>query len=362
MNDDRAILVGLSTYTGLETNLKGPANDVEDFYEWLTTPPAKGGGGVHAKNVTKIVSADFPGPFASVDAAQPTVREVQRAFTKINSISLANEKAGNGRRVGRRLYLYFAGHGIAPSSSLDDVADEAALLMADAEPGRFGEHIAGRRWARWFHRAALFDELVLLMDCCRDVNTNIPAVPPHLDDALDAKRMKKVRLFLGFGTKWASKSRERPMAEFKGKDRGVFTVTLMKGLRGAAADPSGDVTSASLKSYLINSMKDNFAPEDLLNPDIEKEPDVDVPARDFTITTVPVPKFPVRVNLSPAVAGRQLELVDGALRRVDQTIATPPAWELKLTRGLYRVRVVGGNGANADIEAGSTGGVLNVNL
>jgi hypothetical protein len=63
----------------------------------------------------------------------------------------AGEAHGDGAVVGRRLYLYFAGHGFAPTDT------ETALLMANATRTRGGHHIPGRSYAEWFYRAGYFN-------------------------------------------------------------------------------------------------------------------------------------------------------------------------------------------------------------
>ena len=189
-----------------------------------------------------------------------------------------------GLRVGRRLYLYMAGHGCAP------ILDESVLLMANATRRRAGYHIPGKPWANWFYRAGYFDEILLFMDCCRENYPQAPLnVPSYIDvtapDAVDRGR----RLF-AFGTKWSRLARERPMDD--GTVRGVFTVALLEGLKGAAAEPDGRVTASSLAGYLQTNMKMFLTDVDRADPGIPKAPDVElhpVIDDDFVIVTVAPP-------------------------------------------------------------------------
>jgi hypothetical protein len=62
-------------------------------------------------------------------------------------------------------------------------------------------------------------------------------------------------------------------ADGDGKAHGVFTTALLAGLNGAAADAAtGEVSAKTLREYLINYMKDYFAPEDRLNPTSTQSP------------------------------------------------------------------------------------------
>ena len=75
-------------------------------------------------------------------------------------------------RLGRRLYIYMAGHGIAPGEN------QTALLMANAnyDKRRYGTgyHVIGEYVAGWVADAHYFDEILLFMDCCREIQA-VPA-------------------------------------------------------------------------------------------------------------------------------------------------------------------------------------------
>jgi hypothetical protein len=71
-SDHYAIVIGLSAYPKLGdppgANLKGPENDADAVYEWLTNPEE---GGLPAENVKRVCSRDYqaspngaPGPDA----------------------------------------------------------------------------------------------------------------------------------------------------------------------------------------------------------------------------------------------------------------------------------------------------------
>ena len=157
---DYAVIAGIWAYPELDS-LDAPENDAKAFYDWVVSPA---GGAVPKAHVRLIVSSQFDPPFPSATAARPKMDQVLEAMEALQDIAEANRKKGKGYSTGRRLYLYFAGHGFAPTK------DQTALLMANATRIRAGApyHILGPYCADWFFSAGFFDEVVLFMDCCRD--------------------------------------------------------------------------------------------------------------------------------------------------------------------------------------------------
>jgi hypothetical protein len=336
---DCAIVVGVWLYPGL-TDLSGPESDAAAFANWVRRP---GPGDVPPDRVKLILTSDFaPPPFPGVDQAKPTRDKVEEAFDWIDQLARDNENKGNGLRAGERLYIYFAGHGFAP------VLDESALLMANATRNRVRYHVAGKAWANWFYKAGYFDEVVLFMDCCRE---NYPGSPINAVGFGDITGNLGKRFF-GFGTKWRKTSWERPMPD--GKVHGVFTTALLTGLTGAGADPTtGLVTANSLRNYLINCMKNFLSDDDLKNPDIEKEPDVNDPdnAGDgMILAKVAVPNYTVKIQLPAAAAGKTVRvLTSNNFQQVASTTANGSDWTIKLKPGTYLVQVAG-NGQEKVID------------
>jgi uncharacterized caspase-like protein len=244
---DQAVVVGVGWYPNLD-ELKGPVNDATEFARWLTAPA---GGGLCTPQVRLILS---PPPGADPGAARPVAWQVQEAFDDLDAIARVNRANGRGLRVGRRLYLYFAGHGFAPHDPFAPRDEHTALLMANASRERAGYHISGTGYADWFYRAGYFDEVLLFMDCCREVFTSAPLTVPHFSEVIDPDAPNRVLTFYGFATFWSRLSREQPMQQFNGMVRGVFTTALLAGLQGGARDAAGRVTGASLRNYLFYQM------------------------------------------------------------------------------------------------------------
>ena len=305
---DRAIVVGIDRYPALEA-LGGPENDANAFVGWLTDPQ---GGSVPPARVTRIVSSDFP------NAAEPTTVAIDTAFEALISDF---DDTGVG---GRRLYIFLAGHGFAPSVS------EAALLMANAAAGRFGHYIPGRLYCDWFRAAGFYEEVVLLMDCCRDVRTTVPVKNPPWEPRTGVTASK---LFLGFATEMGRASRERPSRDDANRVRGRFTEAVIAGLRHAA-DAQGRVTGDTLRDFVFNLLTQEAAAngETDLNRQEPKFPSTDR----IVFTTIAVPYTLVATFAAGAAAP---ELVSGDFRNVlapDAVEATAARWQLK--PGLYLLR------------------------
>ncbi|HKB38852.1 MAG TPA: hypothetical protein VKD72_20580 [Gemmataceae bacterium] len=336
--DDWAVIVGVRWYPGLG-NLDGPLRDASAFADWVM---ARNGGDVPPGNVRLILSdADDP-QYGSADEARPIVTEVQAAFDSIARVSQANEKAGAGLRVGRRLYLYLAGHGYEPALNLFPLlsANQTALLMANASREAPGYHVGGRGYADWFFYAGFFDEVLLFMDCCREVDRQSAPNPPHrkLNPAPDV--LEKVRGFYAWGTKWDRLTREKPLPP-DNQVRGIFTATLLDGLRGAAADASGRVTAASLGVYLAGNMKKYLsaaeqADTDLGDPDYWVHPQ---PGTQLVIATLPTATLHVRPPA--ALADRDVLVLNTvSYTAVPPAASGPPAWDYQVPRGNYLVQLI----------------------
>lgn len=255
--DDRAIVVGVQTYPHL-SDLGSPENDALAVRDWLVDPT---GGDVPPANLQLIVSSQF-----TTTRLEPKLDAVRDAMDALVNQAEESRRAHSGLRLGRRLYLYFSGHGIAAADR------RAALLMANASPLSLGHHLVGRPYAEWFVNAGLFDEVLLLMDCCQEPYPRVAPNPVHYVDRVSPGWDQR-KLFVGCGALWRRSAREKVI---DGTPRGVFTIALLEGLRGGARDPSsGSVTSRSLEEYLYRRMPELLSAEERSDADISQEPEID---------------------------------------------------------------------------------------
>ena len=105
MADNYAIVVGLNHYPGI-VPLKGPENDAKWFHGWLLSNSL-----VKDEHAKLILSSDFEANDETSEA-RPDPAVVDRAFERLLRIGIKKEK------VGKRLYLFFSGHGgSAPPST-----------------------------------------------------------------------------------------------------------------------------------------------------------------------------------------------------------------------------------------------------
>jgi len=257
-DQDFAVMAAVSRYPGWTgRDLEGPVHDLREFAEWLLDPT---GGDIPPTNAPELDAWLRGGPPATTFGAASTVQFfvtppppddatmtiansrpithlVEQAFTSLHHRAEARLVTGD-RRLGRRLYIYFAGHGFAPDKR------ETALLMADATSSSPGFHVVGRAYADHFAIANIFDEVVLVMDCCREDNAVVPQRPIPF---LTTKGAAPGKPFCALAAGWDQKSAELPSPN-GGPKRGVFTRTLLEGLRGARR--GGVVTSASLEAWV----------------------------------------------------------------------------------------------------------------
>lgn len=329
--DDWAIVAGLNHYPGLG-DLGGPENDARAFHAWLTSPA----GGVPKEQAKLILSSHFQPLADSADAARPTIERIEDEFKNLELVAQRNNDALRGLQVGRRLYIYLAGHGFAPRE------EESVLLMANATATDLGGHVRGRAYADWFYHAAYFQEILLFMDCCReDYRRVVPRQMIWDEQIVNPQFIENPRPFYGYATQWTRLSREKPLGPNR-EPRGIFTTVLLKGLE-VACEPDGNITPRSLGDYLYENMSALLTPEELKDPQIPKAPELqyDVnPHTPLVIATVKAPTFPVRVHLKPEHerSPLQVSIVKyGKSEVVQHTDAPGPLWEIRLPVGFYLI-------------------------
>jgi hypothetical protein len=313
--DHYAIVVGIDAYPQLP-KLRAAVADAARFGEWLL---AEDGGGLLEDNLALIPSGEGPSPSEPFDA-RPVQEDIDRALRKFG--------VEDNTRIGRRLYFYFAGHGFGPSY------DEVGMLMAHAAVVRLNNSIGLRKYRTFFRDYPLFDEVVFILDCCRDdqrrvTDTGSPAF------TLTGWPGPPVQDFVVLAAAYGAKAFEPKGPD--AKERGLLTQALLEGLGSApAADRFGAVTASSLQTYLRQRV-----PQLAGASAVNQTPDVQLPTGEFTFRTgLPVATGYVltRIFAPPGSTGQLiLRNEDGAFRlRHDAAAATP--WEVDLPANhLYSV-------------------------
>ncbi|MFD1611157.1 hypothetical protein ACFSCW_05005 [Sphingomonas tabacisoli] len=323
---DRALIVGIDRYSALGA-LSGAERDAAAFYDWVTTA-----GGVQPANATKIVSSNFKkAPKSKPWNERPAQQAIDDFFHAVQAASDANNAAGEGPQVGKRLYMFFSGHGFAPA------LDRSGVLMANASPAA-PINVAAMLWANRMYEGGWFDEVLLFQDACRQPMRQADLSPPFLV-SLGLSGLEKRRRFIALSAKNDQLSLEK---KINGADvRGVFSVTLLDALKGGARDPlTGEITAAQLKSYLQSNMKTLLTSQELADPEIASQPEVFDP--DPFVIVGPPPgwaaavaeEFPVSIGLK---GSRDARILDHDLKDRIVQAGAPDPWPVTLPRGLFRV-------------------------
>ncbi|MDO3639948.1 caspase family protein, partial [Mycolicibacterium arseniciresistens] len=315
---DLAVVVGISRYPqlaadGAAPDLDGPHNDALAVKNWLVDPD---GGGLAEDDVRLIRSAD---PVDTHDP-QPAAAQVERALKWVEEQTRDTS--------GRRLYLYFSGHGFAPR------LEEGALFAANASQ-MSPEHVFAHGWMQWFRTAQRFREVVLWMDCCMNFSQSIPVNDVPLRTRIGTG--SAVPAFLGLAAQTKS-ALEHRMDD--GQVHGVFTWTLLRGLQGGAADERGRVTGYSLRNFLLTVMPE-FLPDSARNSTaVDLYPFV---RADDGLVFHRLParlKYPVQLSFPAGTDGKSLQIWTGRPLVVAETATVRNgAWSGQLLRGLYVAEV-----------------------
>jgi hypothetical protein len=304
--DDRAIVVGISHYPALG-DLAGPENDARAFDEWLRSPSE---GNVPKNKIDLILSSKFPQRKNPV-SAKPTAEAVKEAIDKLHLIG----DNGDGH-VGRRLYLFMAGHGLARGFK------DAALLMANAALKRTGHHVPGRPYADWFRESAFFDEVVLIMDCCLEDYKLSPLQPCHLDPVSGSGGNRPaVRYYYALAAEFGRPARELP--DENGVVRGLLTSAILAGLRQGPLG-GGDVTGKWLSDFVRG-----YIPQQRPSFDYE-------PTDDIILVKRAAANFRVRIHADLGSQSRMVEMHNGTLNVIPPSARSDRTWEWELGAGLYR--------------------------
>jgi hypothetical protein len=354
---DFALSVGINLYPGL-TPLSGAEVDARAFHTWATTD-----GGVNPANAKLVLSSDFPAA-AQAFNAQPAAQEIWAFFEFLRAAANANNAANLGLTAGRRLYMFFSGHGFSPS------IDASGVLMANAEPDT-PHNLSAKAWADRFYENGLFEEVLLFQDACREPVIDVDLTPPYLKRSYMPGIQGRKR-FYAFAARSPLLAVEKNIG---GQVRGVFSATLMEGLNGAARDPAtGEITAEDLKRYLVANMVARLDPTELADDDISQKPEVFEPD---PFVVVPAPPaagasagggaaaatgaaalFPVAISLPRPGPGAQV--LDHTRQVVKSTGPGVSPWTTELPLGLFEVvtpgqpnrlfRVLGAVGADGAAE------------
>ncbi|MXO58483.1 hypothetical protein GRI89_02835 [Altererythrobacter salegens] len=228
-------MIGIEHYPQLPP-LKAAVRDASRFAKWLVDPDQ---GSLNPDHVRLITSSPHP-TGTDVTEAVPAHRTVTRA---LNAMKI-RERTETGERLGRRLYFYFAGHAFGPTF------DEIGMWLMDAARDRANVALSFRGYREFFRTFGVFDEVVYVMDCCRDLIRGPTANGPQLSPPNPAS-VPKVTDFALLGASWGDKSFELLQQNYE--PRGILTEAIIEGLEGKAQlalDVQNNVTSRTLWDHV----------------------------------------------------------------------------------------------------------------
>ena len=204
---DFAVVIGIRDYAHLEA-LDGAFEDAKHIRDWLLTL-----GKVREDHLRFLVGDGG-------EYGEPTVATVEAAFDEILDAARA--------QGARRLYVYFAGHGLSPAVS------RLSLLAGDARIENLGRAIDSKGYEDALGGLPLFPEQIFWYDCCRfyDRRAQDPRPPTFTHDP--PERPAGFKQMVQYGAGFNDSANERPHL---GITRGIFTQALLEGLYGAAARP-----------------------------------------------------------------------------------------------------------------------------
>jgi hypothetical protein len=211
---DTALVIGIDGYGPEEWRLGGAVRDALAFARWVTAT-----GGVPATHLKLLLS-----PLAGAPVDLPAGAVLQGPATSqaiVDAVAdLQNAAAGGGR-----LWVYYAGHGVAVRWSSDPL-----LVPVDfTDPQRHGRLLVGFSQVIPALTTAPFAEQIFLIDACRDfalknyrppaVTSAVGAFVPEDDAEIAEERPRQYVLYS-----------VAPGQRANDLGKGVWTDTLLEGL------------------------------------------------------------------------------------------------------------------------------------
>jgi hypothetical protein len=188
----------------------------------------------------------------------------------------------------------------------------------------------GQLYADWFRKAGAFDEIVLLMDCCRDLKPNIPPSGPVTPDVV-SDRVDNVKYFYAMAAEVDSKSWEQPLGT-PPQPRGVFSYVLMEALNTATVcDAEGKLTGDVLGAHLVKRVTE-------VRPDQMAKVKTSQFIGDIVFAVDRKTQPELRVTFLPGFENQSVTLTR------DQTVVAthvigPDPWPINVAKGLYRLAI-----------------------
>jgi hypothetical protein len=320
MNEDWALIVGIDRYhpTAGVDPLGGAVGDAIRFRDWVMKPD---GGGITDETHVKLLISPDPQDHRR---PRPAFYHIHQFFSELST------DTGDTSAPGRRLYVFLSGHGISPAGA--ESVRNAALLMADTTRNRISS-FPGNVWAEGARSTNLFQEVVLIMDCCRDLQKRARVAPhPFEPPTCDSR---EAILLEAYSTQWASKSREDKFPPDECK-QGIFSHSVLEVLKSGRID--GAVFKESVLANVAITLKSCGVSQE---PEIKGNPSDEVLGRIVFNERAASPRTPIRVcNASAAPAVFRMRKGGGTLIPVPDVHWLPGdgVWTTEMPPDNYQLR------------------------
>jgi hypothetical protein len=342
---DYALVIGLNDYPSYGgangRTLKGAIRDATDFADWLLDQNT--GGGVPPANLKLVTST--PNPLAP---------DKQRIDAELLSIVQAARQHG-----GRRLYIYFSGHGHVSG----DVYNEVALCLPHWSADWRHAALSSSGYVNYVLKCSPFEEILVFFDCCRVKQVAALGENSGLDCPLAVAQKRKVLwayaseflkpAFEGAASGNGAGTQDDPAEEV----RGHFTKALLAALKAGAARPQGGVSVRSLKSYLESNVE-RIARGAGHNQRPQVPLDMEDADQDAIVLGSAVPEANVVIQFSPGRHGT-IELEAPNLEILKAGDAATGPWRVRLEKGIYLLRELA-TGTEQTLRFVPAGEVVNV--
>jgi hypothetical protein len=329
MYKDYAFIIGIDDYIpereGGPKQLDAAKRDAREFEEWFL----KESEGDPKNKFCKSV-------YSKRERITPIHCEVEEKLDELL------DEARKDPDQNRRLYFYFAGHGLG----IGQDPTNNALCMADWSARKPNRAISSREYHDLFLNFGLFRQVVILLDCCRDIKMRIKTIPPG-DFPAVGSGPHQAEVFIGYAAKSNNPAYEITIVD--GEKRGVFTYVLLNGLRGGAADDKGNIASCSLKKYLIK-----YVPEFANEKQYAQIPDINdgLTDPDSIFATLPaVPSVDCIISFKQKRTGPVM-LVDKQGKIIhDNVEAFEKEFTIHLKKGIYLLKdIMNNDEVSIDVE------------
>lgn len=310
--DHFAIVIGIDLYPGLHP-LTASVNDATRFCKWLLSPE---GGYLPPENV-KLVVPD-PAPVTDYLDATPNKARIQKALRALG--------VDTKQKIGTRLYFYFSGHGISPT------VNDVGMLLANSSHTILENNIGLQPYRNFFHAKKLFDEVIYIVDCCRDIKAGISMDGPGFNIADGTGPVINDCGYLA--TAYGEKAfQPLPKGSSKDERTGLLTKAVIEALEGnpKALDFLGRVTASTLNIYLKERV-----PELATTAGLKQPPYYIEPSSEIVLAALPPEKLPkvlVRITAPPTLTG-DLILLDSQRNVIESKPAAEATkdnpWEKEL--------------------------------